>query len=196
VSDDEFLDLIRRVRSGDEDASRELVERYGAQIRRVIRVRLTDSGLRRVMDSQDICQSVMANFFLRATAGQFDLESPEQLFGLLATMARNKLTNKVQYHRAGRRDLRRSRGGEGAIGHAADRGATPSVYLAKAEILERFRSLLTDEERQLLDLRAEGRSWSEIATQRGDNPDRIRKQLSRTIERIAAALEDGGDGNE
>ena len=64
---------------GDSEASRELFETYGSQIRRIVRVRLTSSGLRRFMDSQDICQSVMANSFMRAASGQFDLQNPDQL---------------------------------------------------------------------------------------------------------------------
>ena len=69
-----FTDLIQRVRAGDEKAATELVRRYEPAIRVAVRVRLTDPGLRRFLDSMDICQSVLANFFVRAAAGQFDLD--------------------------------------------------------------------------------------------------------------------------
>src|SRR5437867_3096085 len=100
----DFLELIRRVRAGDQQAATDLVRRYEPAIRLAVRVRLTDGRLRRVMDSMDICQSVLANFFVRAAAGQFELEKPEQLLALLTTMARNKLTNQAHRHQAGRRD--------------------------------------------------------------------------------------------
>ena len=54
-----FLDLVRRVRDGDEEASAELVPRFEPAIRVAVRVRLTDPGLRRVFDSKDTCQSVL-----------------------------------------------------------------------------------------------------------------------------------------
>src|SRR5260221_3136505 len=59
--------------------------------RRAIRFRLADTNLARLLDSMDICQSVLASFFLRAAAGQFDIEQPQQLVKLLVAMARNKL---------------------------------------------------------------------------------------------------------
>jgi RNA polymerase sigma-70 factor (ECF subfamily) len=51
---------------------------------------LTDPRLRRVLDTVDVCQSVLGGF-VRAAAGQFDLEQPEQLVKLLTTMARNRI---------------------------------------------------------------------------------------------------------
>src|SRR5436190_14561840 len=102
-----FTALIGRVRAGDPEAAAELVRQYEPQIRRIIRLRLTDPRLNRVLDSMDICQSVLANFFVRAAAGQFELDQPEQLLKLLATMARNKLLNQAKRHRTRRRDQRR-----------------------------------------------------------------------------------------
>ncbi len=80
MSDDSsFQDLIRRVRSGDDDAAAELVRRYEPAIRRVVRLRLTDARLRRVFDSMDVCQSVLGSFFVRAAMGQYDLDNSDQL---------------------------------------------------------------------------------------------------------------------
>src|SRR5438105_2818266 len=103
-----FVDLVRRVRAGDEQASAELVRRYEPAIRIAVHARLTDPGLRRLLDSLDICQSVLGNFFVRATAGEFELERPEQLIKLLITMARNRLTDHALRQRAARRDYRRT----------------------------------------------------------------------------------------
>src|SRR4051794_3415460 len=96
MSDDQsFRDLIRGVRGRDEQAAAELVRRYEPAIRAAVRVRLSDPGLRRLLDSVDVCQSVLANFFVRAAAGQFDLDRSEQLLKLLVTMARNRLTSEA-----------------------------------------------------------------------------------------------------
>lgn len=82
-----FRALIARVRAGDEQAAAELVQHYEPAIRRAARVRLVDTRLNRLLDSIDICQSVMASFFVRTALGQFELNTPDQLLRLLATMA-------------------------------------------------------------------------------------------------------------
>src|SRR5262245_33561796 len=107
AEDASFRDLIRKVRAGDAQATTELVRRYEPTIRRVIRARLTDSRLRRLLDSMDIGQSVLASFFVRATAGQYELDTPQQLLQLLATMSRNKLIRAAEKQKAARRDYRR-----------------------------------------------------------------------------------------
>jgi hypothetical protein len=88
-----FVELVRRVCRGDEAASAELVRRYEPAIRIAVRGRLNDPGLRRLFDSMDACQSILANFFVRATAGEFELDRPDQLIQLLATMAGNRVTD-------------------------------------------------------------------------------------------------------
>src|SRR6516162_1061263 len=98
-----FADFIRRIRAGDDRAARELVERYEPVIRREVRLRLRDERLSSRFDWTDICQSVLASFFVRAAAGQYDLEQPGELLRLLVIMTRNKLTQQVRRHRADRR---------------------------------------------------------------------------------------------
>jgi hypothetical protein len=110
--DHSFHDLVRRVRSGDEAAAAELVRHYGETLCRAVRARLTDANLRRLLDSMDICQSVLASFFVRAAAGQYDLDSPGQLVWLLAVMARHKLLRQVERLRAGCRGGGRCQGGD------------------------------------------------------------------------------------
>src|SRR5215470_8875406 len=107
ADDSTFPDFLRRVRAGDEQAAAELVRRYQSAVRVEVRMRLADARLRRVLDSMDLCQSVLASFFVRAAAGQYDLERPEQLVGLLVTIARRKVAFEARRHRAGSRDLRR-----------------------------------------------------------------------------------------
>ena len=87
----------------DEEAAGQLVRSYEPHVRRVIRLRLTDARLRRQMDTVDICQSVLGDFFVRAALGQFELDSPESLIKLLAAMARNRILNHVEKQQAGRR---------------------------------------------------------------------------------------------
>src|SRR5271170_4076204 len=93
----EYPEFIRRIREGDEQAAEELVRRYEPEIRLEVRgwLRLRNPGLRRVFDSMDICQSVLASFFARAAVGDFDLDEPPQLIRLLVGMARKKVAEQA-----------------------------------------------------------------------------------------------------
>jgi RNA polymerase sigma-70 factor (ECF subfamily) len=71
------------------------VRQYESAIRLEVRMRLGDTRLRRAFDSMDVCQSVLASFFVRA-AGQLDLNEAGQLVRLLVGMARNKLAFEVR----------------------------------------------------------------------------------------------------
>jgi RNA polymerase sigma-70 factor (ECF subfamily) len=187
-ADSTFDDLIRRVRAGDARAAEELVRQYEPVVRLEVRMRLTDSRLGRLFDSMDVCQSVMASFFLRAAAGQYDLEEPKQLVRLLVGMARNKLAFQVRKHRRQRRDARRNEAlGEAAQAVAAS-GPSPSEIVAGRELLERFRQELSEEERALADRRARGLGWAEIAAELGGTPQARRKQLERAVDRVSVYL--------
>jgi RNA polymerase sigma-70 factor (ECF subfamily) len=183
-----FCDLIRRVRAGDAEASADLVRRYEPTIRLVVRRRLTSPGLRRLLDSMDICQSVLASFFVRTALGQYELNTPEQLLNLLAVMARNKVQNQALQQRAARRDYRRLHQGSPDGGQLVDPRAGPGQVVADRELLHEFRRRLSAEEQQLAEQRALGRSWQEIAAAVGGSPDGLRMRLGRAIERVSHEL--------
>ncbi len=189
-----FQALIERVRAGEEAAAAELVRRYEPMVRRAARVRLADPRLGRLLDSMDICQSVMASFFVRAALGQYELDTPDQLLRLLATMARNKLANQANGQRAARRDVRRLEQGDVWAEHVADRGGTPSRQVAAKELLEAARARMSVEERRLLERRQEGAEWAEIAVDEGGSAEALRKKLARAVERVSREIGlDGAD---
>jgi RNA polymerase sigma-70 factor (ECF subfamily) len=185
---DAHADLIRRVRAGDADAAEELWRRYEPLLRREVRLRLRDPRLRRLFDEGDVCQSVMASFFVRAAAGQFDLDRPEQLQRLLLQMGRNKVTTHARKHLAQRRDFRLVEPSPDAADAAAGADPSPSQAVAWRDLLQQFRDRLDEEERQLADLRARGHSWPEIAALVGGKADSRRVQLSRAVARVSREL--------
>ena len=194
TSQETFEGLITRVRSGDEQAAAELVRRYEPAIRRAARVRLVDTRLNRLLDSMDICQSVMASFFVRTALGQFELETPDQLLKLLATMTRNKLAGQVKGHGAARRDFRRiaaaqdDRDDDAGAARLAGHEPTPSRDLAARELLEEALRRLSPDEKRILDYREQGGQWVQIATELGSSPEAIRKRLVRAVDRVAHEL--------
>lgn len=183
-----FLELIRRVRAGEEEAATELVRRYEPAIRRAVRLQLRDPTLRRTLDSVDICQSVLASFFVRAASGQYELQEPGQLVRLLVVMARNKLASQARKSQAIRqRSISLELCGN-VEGEPIAPGPTPSQQLAGQELLQEFFKRLSAQERQLVERRSEGRAWTAIADELGDSPEALRKRLTRALDRVAQQL--------
>jgi RNA polymerase sigma-70 factor (ECF subfamily) len=159
---------------------------------------LQDARLRRVFDSVDICQSVLASFFVRATSGQLDLDQPEKVVGLLVQMARHKLAHQIRTQQAKRRDIRRV---QGVASHDMDVAGTdpsPSEWCAGQELLQEIHKRLSPEERRLADRRVEGDDWAAISAEVGGTPDGLRMQLARAVDRISAqlGLDDGATPDE
>jgi RNA polymerase sigma-70 factor (ECF subfamily) len=186
-SQNTFRDLLERVRAGDEKAAAQLVREYEPQIRRAVRMQLTDPGLNRLLDSVDICQSVLANFFVRMAAGQFEFESPGHLLKLLTTMARNKLYDHARRHQAECRDRRRLGEEEDAEGFL-DPHPSPGQVVANRDLLEQVLRRLGDDERYLVDQRSLGRSWPDLAGELHTSADALRMKLTRALDRVSREL--------
>jgi RNA polymerase sigma-70 factor (ECF subfamily) len=184
----DFAAFLARVRAGDEQAAAELVRNYGPVIRREVRFRLSDPALYRLTDDEDVCQSVLASFFVRAALGEYDLADPAQLLRLLLGMARNKLAFQARKQRAQRRDGRRLAAEGVEELDPPGGGATPSRHAAGRELLLRVRQRLSEEERQVADLRSQGHGWVEIARALGGSPDWRRVQLTRALDRVSREL--------
>jgi RNA polymerase sigma-70 factor (ECF subfamily) len=186
-----FGEFIRRIRAGDERAARELVERYEPVIRREVRLRLRGSRLWNHLEWTDIRQSVMGSFFSGAASGKFDLDQPDQLVVLLVVMSRHKLSRRVRRISAARRDYRRVEACDPTDldGRPAET-PSPSRVVAARELLEEYRDRLSDEERLLADLRAEGCEWAEITAQLGGSSRARCKQLARAVKRVASEVSD------
>jgi RNA polymerase sigma-70 factor (ECF subfamily) len=189
-TDHDFGELLRLVRAGDADAAAELVRRYEPEIRRTIRLRLTDPRLRRTVDSMDICQSVLGNFFVRASLGEFDLARPADLIALLVAMVRNKVVDQTRRSQARKRDRRRvDLVGDSVLDRVPARAASPDRVAADRDLIEQVRRRLADDERYLAEQRAAGREWRDLADELGTPADALRKKLSRALDRVATGLD-------
>lgn len=182
-----FIDYVNRLRAGDTASLEELVSRYTPVIRLEARMRLRSAHLRAVLDSMDICQSVLKSFFLRAAAGQFDIDRPEDLRRLLVKMACNKSLEAARKEYADKRDIRRSVG----LGDEANQlagGDDPVGEVEWQELLIRGRQMLSPAEQSIAEGRSAGKSWDELASALGGTPDQLRMQFSRAQDRVASAL--------
>src|SRR5262249_17884930 len=133
-------------------------------------------------------QSVFASFFLRATAGQYDLDHPGQLLNLLLSMARRKMAFWWRQERAQRRDNRRLQEGDEPLQQAADRRGSPCEQVGCQELLLLVRQPHTREENQIAQLRGQGCPGSEVAARLGGPPGARRMQLARALGLVARSL--------
>jgi RNA polymerase sigma factor (sigma-70 family) len=190
ISGDAFDELMSRVRAGQPAAAAELVRRFEPEIRLEVRVRMRvqDGRMRRLLDSIDITQSVFGSFFAGVAVGRYVPENPRQLLGLLVTMTRNKLLTQVRNHRRQRRDVRRQQSMEAACSDPVSGGASPSEFVAGAELLGEVQSRLSEEERHVAELRGYGKTWAAIAEELGGTADGRRKQVERAFTRVVREL--------
>src|SRR3954453_7627910 len=165
--DDQFDELLHRVRRGESDAAFELVRQYESAIRVAVRTHLSDPAMRQQFDSVDICQSVLASFFVRAAAGQYDLHEPGQLVALLTRMAQNKLAMQVRSQHQQKRDVRRVSSISTTPAAPADKSPGPEQQAVHRDLLTRAYGLMDPEVRRIADCRAGGTAWEEIATRLG-----------------------------
>jgi RNA polymerase sigma-70 factor (ECF subfamily) len=187
----DFAEFIRRIRAGDERAATELVRLYEPLIRREVRLHIRDRRLRRLFESQDVCQSVLGSFFAGTALGRYDFETPGQLVKLLAAMTRNKVAATARGQHRQRRDSRRTTDLADGVEQIADRGPSPSETVGGAELIKQLRAELTDDERRVAELRRQGLTWDDVAARLGGTAGARRVQLARAIERVSRQFDLG-----
>ena len=182
-----FAELLQRgVRCGDDDAADDIFRTYEPHVKRLVRHLMCIETIRFMAEPSDVCQSVMASFFIRAALGQYDIAKPEQLLSLLKRMARNKV---VDLRRRQSADFVCSRRGPGTFGNrAVDPGQGPASQVMWRDLLHVIRERLTDAERRVSDLRAQGLGWEEVGKMLGEPADAVRKRLNRALGRVCAEL--------
>jgi RNA polymerase sigma-70 factor (ECF subfamily) len=180
---EEFQQLLERVRNKDEEAVTELIRRYEPAVRTMVRawLRPWELRLRKVFDSADICQSVLAWFFLKGAPARYDLARPDDLRKLFLVMVRNRVFYKVRQHKKDQQTVSMTRDTEG-------RELPPDEVLAGRELLEMISRSLGPEEAELAQRRLQGMTWGEIAAELGGSADGRRMQLARAAERLARDL--------
>jgi RNA polymerase sigma-70 factor (ECF subfamily) len=173
----DFERFLIALRVGDQEAGAELVRRYEPFLRRLIRMRLTDKRLRRVFDSMDICQSVLAKLFHEVALKDIRVNTEGHLCNLLARMVTNNVIDKV-------RREQRNAGGIPVNWEPAATTPSPSEVVAQQDLVHTIQSRLSEKERWLAAQRALGRSWVEIAQETGETTDALRMMCARAMARV------------
>lgn len=175
--------LLLRCRQRDEDASREIFERYLARLTALARSRLA-ARLQRRTDPEDIVLSAYRSFFVGARDGRFVLQRSGDLWRLLATITIHKLNRQAKRHSAERRDVQR----EVTLADDAHfaREPTAEEAVALADELESILRPLDPLLRRVLELRLQGQSLEEIAAITMRSERTVRRSLAEIREAIAS----------
>lgn len=168
-------DLERAWRAGSEAAFGDLFRRhYGRAVALAQRI-LIDRAT-----AEDVAQAAFVRIYetSRGREGRFD--------ALVLTATRNLSLNEIR--RRGRRHCPRP----GLEGVPEPAGCEPaSEIAAREEEAERVREAvarLSGDEREVLALRRDGRSYTEIADALGLHPDAVRRRMTKALDFVRGAL--------
>jgi RNA polymerase sigma factor (sigma-70 family) len=181
--------LLRRLRLGSEDAATQLYLRYAQRLLALARAKSSPDLARRV-DPEEIVQSVFGSFFRGASSGYYDVPVGEELWKLFLVIALNKIRAKGAYHRAAKRDVRRTAGGE-YLEQCPERpegqeAALGFLKLTVEEALER----LPPQHRRMVTFRVEGHEVAEIAERTGRSKRTVERILQEARTRLAHLLQE------
>jgi RNA polymerase sigma-70 factor (ECF subfamily) len=183
--------LLRRFQSGQADASTALYLRYAQRLLALAEAQSAPDLARRV-EPEEIVQSVFRTFFRRASEGHYAVPDGEEIWKLLLVIALNKVRTAGAFHRAAKRDVRRSKGGEAferavEAGSGRDEAALTVLRLVVEELLEGVPA----PHRRMIELRIEGFEVSEIAGQVQRSKRSVERVLQDFRTRLDAQIREG-----
>jgi RNA polymerase sigma-70 factor (ECF subfamily) len=187
ADDDAFSRLMVRLRSGEDDAAREVFERFAGRLIALARRRF-NRVLARKVDPEDVVQSAYKSFFVRQRAGKVEVGGWDGLWSLLTLITIRKCADRAEYFLAGRRDAAREAiGGDGVDASvlALDREPRPEEALILAETVESLFRDVSAHERPIIELSLQGFTATEISARLG----RAERSVRRLRERIRKRLE-------
>lgn len=176
--------LAEQCELGNEQAFEQVFARYSERLIRIARSRISERLSARI-EAEDVVQSVFRSFFGRIREHRFTFNEESDLWRLLVSITLNKLRNKVDWHTAAKRDVameQRMNAGSSSMPSAFDLdGETPSpeAVVMFIDLLENFMSQLRDTDRRVLELRLQGLTQEEIASEVGCTERTVRRILER-----------------
>ncbi|WP_406697485.1 sigma-70 family RNA polymerase sigma factor [Singulisphaera sp. Ch08] len=184
-------EFLARIQAGDESAARELLTRYEAEVRLVVRRQLPRL-LRSRFDSLDFLQSVWGSFFRRVRTGPAEFEDSRHLVAFLARAAKNKVIDEYRRAASRKQDMHREEPlwveGSRPKDLASDIDSPSEVAQAR-EVYSRLRDLVPEDRRNVVELKAEGLSSKDIGLRLGISERTVQRVLEDLRRRAQSELE-------
>lgn len=187
--------LLRRFRSGEEDAATRLYVRYARRLEALARSQ-SGAALAARLDPEDVVQSVFRTFFRRVSAGQYEIPEGEELWKLFLVIALNKIRALGAYHRAAKRDaaVTRSAGdADDTLHGTASEDEAPLRLLQM--VIEELLTELPESHRRMIELRIAGHDINEIAANTGRAKRSVERVLQQFRERLGALINESTHGD-
>ncbi len=172
-SESELRETFDRAAAGDAEAAAALFERYYGRVLAIVRKRLGPK-LRRYHESGDLVQEAMLHAVRDLGAG--DVRDEGAFVAWMAGIVENRLRDMAKYHGAQKRDGARERragslefeGERDGLDHLyrAMSGDSPVSAAARNEqraVVTAALDALDPRARSLIELRAAGQSWAQVA---------------------------------
>jgi RNA polymerase sigma factor (sigma-70 family) len=175
----ELTEFLRRIQAGDEGAARELLSRFEAEVRLVVRRQLPRL-LRSRFDSLDFLQSVWGSFFRRMRTAPTEFEDSRHLVAFLARAAKNKVIDEYRRAASRKQNMHREEPlwGDGLRPRdVPDPTDSPSEVAQAHEVLGRLRELMPADRRSILEMKAEGLSSKDIGERLGISERTVQRVL-------------------
>jgi RNA polymerase sigma-70 factor (ECF subfamily) len=151
----------------------------------------TSSDLTRRVDPEDIVQSVFRTFFRRAALGQYTVPEGEELWKLLLVIALNKIRATAAYHRAEKRDVKRTFGGEAYdLAIQSEAGHDETALTALRLVIESVLQDLPESHRKMIEMRIDGHEVNEIATAVQRSKRSVERELQEFRRRLRALIDE------
>jgi RNA polymerase sigma-70 factor (ECF subfamily) len=185
--------LLERFRHGSQDAATQIYLRYAHRLRALAEAQCSTELARRI-DAEDIVQSVFGSFFRKASSGYYDVPAGEELWKLFLVIALNKIRAKGAFHRAAKRDIRMTSGGDlfdQAVASKTDQDKAAYIFLQLTinEALER----LPPQHRHMVEYRIEGYDVNEIARKSGRSKRTVERILQESLKKLSDLLQEDED---
>ena len=176
--------LIRRLRTGSQDAATQLYTRYANRLHGLSFAKCS-SDLKSRFDPDDIVQSVFRTFFRRVGKGEYDVPDGDDLWKLFLVIGLNKIKAAGAFNRAAKRDVRATIGSkELELASDAtvetDEMSLSVLRMSIDEVLED----LTQSHRDIIHLRIEEYEVAEIAERIG----RSKRSVERILQEFRKAM--------
>jgi RNA polymerase sigma-70 factor, ECF subfamily len=173
------LDLVRRVRSGNQEAFREMVERYQGKVFSIIH-----RILRNHQDAEDTAQVVFTKVYFALK----DFDSRCSLFSWICKIAINECYTHLRKRRVrmafeGQTPETEAFSGESRFGPS--RQPSADITLAARDLLNKLLARVPEDDRMLLVLKeVEGHSIGELSEMTGAGESAIKTRLFRARQKL------------
>jgi RNA polymerase sigma factor (sigma-70 family) len=184
--DTSFTQFLARLSTGDQEAAREIYERFVGQLV-ALAARKLDRRLGAKADPETVAHSAFESFFVRYRSGAVEVHNWGMVFGLLAHITVRKALNRNRYHRQQRRD------DTGTVSfedwQAVARGPSVEDEVEVAELLTATLNGFDPDEREVIETYMNGSTPGAVAQKVGLSTRTVQRILERFRTRLQGLLD-------